>query len=87
MLFVHYLFRPFYVASNFSKWWFLGGAIPVRGYSLSTGVGFKQPVLMRTVSFNAVSICLACVHLPHTRHAYSDTEKHQASDEFLTASE
>jgi len=63
-----------------------GGAIPVRGYSLSTGVGFKQHVIMRTVSFNAVSICLVYVDLPHTGHAYSATEKHRASVEILNVS-
>ncbi|CAI6377874.1 unnamed protein product [Macrosiphum euphorbiae] len=60
--------------------------IPARRYNLSTGVGFKHPVIMRTVSFKAVSICLVCVDLPHTGHAYSATEKHRASAEILTVS-
>jgi len=61
-----------------------GGAIPARGYSSPTGFGFKHSVIMRTVSFKAVSICLVCVDLPHTGHAYSATEKHRASAEILT---
>lgn len=42
-------------------------------------LALKQPVIMRAVLFNAISICLVCVDLPHTGHAYSATKKHRAS--------
>jgi hypothetical protein len=60
-----------------------GGAIPARGYSLSTVVGSKQPVIIRTMSFKEVSIYLAYVDLPHTGHVYSATQNHKASAEIL----
>lgn len=41
---------------------------------------------MRTVTFNAVSICLVWTDLLHTRHIYSATEKHRANAEILTVS-
>jgi hypothetical protein len=62
------------------------GAIPASWYILLTDVGLKQPVIMRTVSFNAVSICLVCIDLPQTGHAYSTTEKHRSRAEILTVS-
>lgn len=63
-----------------------GGAISARGYSLLTGVGFKQSVIIRTISFNAVYICLARVDLFHTGYAYLATVKHRASADIPTVS-
>lgn len=36
------------------------GATPARGYNLCVDVGFKQPVIKRTVEFSTVSVCLVC---------------------------
>lgn len=35
-----------------------GGTIPMMGYSLFTGVGYKQPVVILLVLLIDVSICL-----------------------------
>jgi len=60
-----------------------GCDIPAREH---TGVGFKQPVIMRTISFSAELICLVCVDFPHAGHAYSATEKHRVNAKILTIS-
>ena len=56
-----------------------GGAIPASGYSICIGVGFRQPVMIRHVSFKAVSTSLAWAERLHTGHAYSPAEKDSAS--------
>jgi len=56
-----------------------GGAIPESMYSCSTGVVFRQPVMIRQDLLSATSTFLVCDDLPYTGLAYSPAEKHKVS--------
>ena len=56
-----------------------GGAIPTSAYKHGIGVAFKKPVIIRHVSFRAISTCPVCLERPHEEQAKSAVEKQRAN--------
>ena len=65
------------VAGNLSA--YVGRAIPASAYKQGIGVAFKQPVIIRNVSFRAISTCPVCLERLHEEQANSPVEKQRAN--------
>lgn len=48
--------------------------MPAKGYTILSEVGFKQPVMIRHVSFRATSTSFAWADRCYTGHAYSPAQ-------------